>query len=136
MSNLSKEEQFIVSCCVSTNNNKEEGEEEIRFSAPSSFYYSLLLNRWNELLHPVNWEGFIHFVHTVGTNVNVSVEFAPTEIGQLGHSTLPLCLSLGYILCVLIKKGEVAKATQLWNEVNGCFGDQCQALYFQWCFTD
>ena len=55
------------------------------------------------------------------------------EIEQLGYSALPFCLSLGYVLCVLIKKGEVVKATQLWNEVNGCFGDQCQALYI-WCF--
>ena len=67
----------------------------------------------------------MEFTQMVSLHQDSVFELCPPEITI---QALPFCLSLVYVLCMLLKEGEIEKVVQLWNEINRSRADQCQAL--------
>lgn len=90
-----------------------------------SIYYSIVQKDWYVLTDERNWKKVIEFIEMVSLHQDSVFELCPSEITV---KAIPFCLSLVYLVCMLLKKGEIEKMVQLWNEVNRSHADQCQAL--------
>ena len=90
-----------------------------------SIYYSIVQEDWYVLTDERNWKKVMKFIEMVSLHQDSVFELCPPEITM---KAIPFCLSLVYLVCMLLKKGKIEKMVQLWNEVNRSHADQCQAL--------
>lgn len=95
------------------------------FLSKQSVYYCILQNEWSALLSSQNWELFIDYVDIVSLHPNTPIEYQPSDISV---PALPFCLSLPYVLVMLLKMNECEKVTSLWNAISHCRSDLCQTL--------
>lgn len=65
------------------------------------------------------------YVDIVSLHPNTPIEYQPLEISI--HA-LPFCLSLPYVLVMLLKMNECERVTSLWSVISHCRSDQCQTL--------
>ena len=122
---LSQEEAYILASLMKEKRMGAVGVDCPRLLSTHSVYYLLLQNDWAALCSKENWGEFVSFVRLVSIHPDIACELSPREVTA---QCIPFCLSLVYIVCMLVKRGDVERMVELWNEVNGSRSDQCQAL--------
>lgn len=67
----------------------------------------------------------MRYVDIISLHPNTPIEYHPSEISV---PALPFCMSLPYLIVMLLKMNECEKVACLWSAVSHSRSDQCQTL--------